>query len=57
MERARQAEEGYDCCNLVQDKKCGDVRDWSGAEGRGVAAEEGGEARFQARDARLWRLG
>lgn len=41
----------------MEQEEGGDVREGGGAQGRGVAAEEGGEAGLKARDARLRRFG
>ena len=51
MESSREAENGDDGCDFVQEKECSDVGDGRGAERDGVAAEESWEAGFEARDA------
>lgn len=51
MEGAGEAEERDDGGELVQDEEGGDVGERSGAEGLDVAAEELGEAGFDAGDA------
>ena len=48
MESSREAEEGDDGCDFVEEEESCDVGDGCGAEGQDVAAEESWEAGFEA---------